>query len=308
MKKIIIAVLVIIVVGLGVYFLIPNSSEDFNVDENIILNESQVPLQTDGMNENNTAEEDEKDDSMVVIGKTIEGNNITAHKYGNGEKEILFVGGVHGGYEWNTVSLAYEAMDYLESNPVVVPDNMKVTIVPVLNPDGLNKVIGSPSRFELSGVPEVESETIPGRFNANDVDLNRNFDCDWKKTAKWQNKTVSGGDEAFSEPESQAIRDYIETEKPEAVVVWYSAAGGVFASNCHDGVLTETLKLTNVYADASGYPAYEEFNFYEITGDMVNWLAKEKIPAISVLLTNHTDIEWSKNKAGIKAILEYYTK
>ena len=33
-----------------------------------------------------------------------------------------------------------------------------------------------------------------------------------------------------------------------------------------------------------------------------------KIPAISVLLTNHTDIEWNKNLAGIKALLKLYTK
>jgi hypothetical protein len=39
---------------------------------------------------------------------------------------------------------------------------------------------------------------------------------------------------------------------------------------------------------------------------MVNWLAKENIPAISVLLTNHSDIEWTKNKAGIEAILSHY--
>jgi hypothetical protein len=92
------------------------------------------------------------------------------------------------------------------------------------------------------------------------------------------------------------------------VVVWYSAAGGVFASNCHNGVMPETLAITNVFAAASGYQAYKEFNFYTITGDMVNWLAKKNIPGISVLLTTHEDVEWSKNRAGIEALLEYYAK
>ena len=41
---------------------------------------------------------------------------------------------------------------------------------------------------------------------------------------------------------------------------------------------------------------------------MTNWLAKNSIPAISVLLTNHTDTEWSKNLAGIQALLTYYGK
>ena len=140
------------------------------------------------------------------------------------------------------------------------------------------------------------------------MDLNRNFDCDWQTTATWQNKAVSGGNAVFSEPESLAVKNYIEAKNPKAVIVYYSAAGGVFSSNCHNGVLPETNSLTNTYAKASGYPAYEEFNFYEITGDMVNWLAKKNIPSISVLLTNHKDTEWTKNLAGVKAILNFYAK
>jgi hypothetical protein len=119
---------------------------------------------------------------------------------------------------------------------------------------------------------------------------------------------VSGGTGAFSEPESLAIKNYVEAGKPVAVVTWYSAAGGVFASSCHNGVSTETNKLTELFSKASGYPAYQDFDFYEITGDMVNWFARENIPAISVLLTNHTDIEWTKNKAGFEALLNYYAK
>ena len=95
---------------------------------------------------------------------------------------------------------------------------------------------------------------------------------------------------------------------PTAVVVWYSSAGGVFASSCHNGVSTETNAIMKVFAKASGYPAFSSFDFYATTGDMVNWLAKNNIPAISVLLTNHTDTEWSKNKAGVDALLKYYTK
>lgn len=242
----------------------------------------------------------------TVIGTSAGGRNITAYHYGTGDKEVLFVGGIHGGYEWNTVLLAYQMMDYFKANPEVIPVNETVTIIPVLNPDGLNKTVGTADRFTQADVPTPESATISGRFNGNNVDLNRNFDCDWQANATWQNNPVSGGTAAFSEPESQAARDYITAHNPAAVIVWYSAAGGVFASSCHNGILPETLTLTNTYANASGYPAYEEFNFYAITGDMVNWLAKEKIPAISVLLKNHTDVEFEKNRAGVEAILTHY--
>jgi len=177
-----------------------------------------------------------------------------------------------------------------------------------LNPDGLIKVVGAAERFTSEDVSPSQAVQTSGRFNANNIDLNRNFDCDWQSAGKWQNTAVNGGSKVFSEPESLAIKNYIETQKPKAVVVWYSAVGGVFASSCHDGVLPETNAITNIYAQASGYPAYDNFDFYQITGDMVNWLAKEKIPAISVLLSTHNDVEWDKNLAGIKALFLHYAK
>jgi hypothetical protein len=197
-------------------------------------------------------------------------------------------------------------MDYLESTPSAIPTGTRVTVIPVLNPDGLNKTVGTAERFTATQVPSSQTIRTAGRFNANNVDLNRNFDCDWQANAKWQNTDVSGGTASFSEPEARALRDYVRSAQPAAVVVWYSAAGGVFASNCHEGVLPETNTITQVYAQGSGYPAYQEFNFYEITGDMVNWLAKERVPAISVLLSDHESTEWSKNRAGINALLTHY--
>ena len=246
------------------------------------------------------------DKTKTVIGTSIENRDIVAYHFGNGSKELLFVGGIHGGYEWNTSVLAYEFMDYLKANPNIIPANLKITVIPVLNPDGLNKVTSVTGPFTAKDVSASSDLLVEGRFNASGVDLNRNFDCDWQPKGVWQKTTVSGGVSAFSEKESQAMRNYIETSKPSAVIVWYSAAGGVFASSCHNGVTTETKTLTSTFASASGYKAYDSFDFYETTGDMVNWLAKINIPAVSVILTNHTDTEWDKNRAGIEAVLEFY--
>ena len=289
MKNTIIAVVVIILIGLGFYFISTRSTV------------APVEQATTTPSTSTTTETAQIETS---IGTTKEGRDIPIFHYGEGDKEVLFVGGIHGGYEWNTTLLAYELMDYLDKNPDQIAEGVKVTVIPVLNPDGLEKVVGTDGRFTRADVPADKSATIPGRFNANNVDLNRNFDCDWQAKGVWQQTEVSGGTSAFSELESQAMRAYIEKNKPAAVVVWYSSAGGVYASNCHDGVLPETTKLTNVYAKASGDPANESFDFYEITGDMVNWLAKEKIPAISVLLTDHENVEWEKNWKGIDAVLE----
>jgi len=298
MKKTIIALVVIVLVIVGGYFIIKGSS-----NKNVVVNNNQNLATTTA-----TVNIPIENKAETIIGTSVQGLNITAYHFGTGMTELLFVGGIHGGYEWNTSLLAYNLMDYLKANPDSIPSNIKVTVIPVLNPDGLNKVVGTSSVFSVSNVPTSEADTVVGRFNANNVDLNRNFDCDWQTNGTWQNKTVSGGNTVFSEPESSAIRNYIEAQKPKAVVVFYSAAGGVFSSSCHNGILPETTTLTNIYSKASGYPAHETFDFYATTGDMVNWLAKINIPAISVLLTNHTDVEFNKNLAGAKALLKYYAK
>lgn len=297
-------VALIIIIG-GVYYF---TKETKTVDQNEVVMEGNststgaFPEVDEPVSTSTPIEKEERKD-VEAIGMSVENNPITAYHFGTGDTEILFIGGIHGGYEWNTALLGYDVVDYFKANPSVIPSNVTVTVIPVMNPDGLKKVAGTVSRFEPS---VIKGETSVGRFNANNVDLNRNFDCDWKSEGVWQNKTVSGGDSAFSEPESQAIRDYVDSHSIKAAVVWYSAAGGVFASNCHKEVLPETKALMNTYAKASGYKAYESFNFYEITGDMVNWFAKKDIPAVSVLLTNHTSTEWDKNKAGIDAILATY--
>lgn len=305
MKKTIIALVVLVLIGLGVYFFIQNRDV------------AQVPVVDAPITTSTTTEVEPTnsidttkpvDTTKTVIGVSVENRAITAYHYGAGAKELLFVGGIHGGYEWNTALVAYELMDYLTANPATIPANVKVTVIPVLNPDGLKKVVGKEGRFTKADVSTSEATVISGRFNANNVDLNRNFDCDWQTEGVWMTETVSGGSKAFSERESIAFKEYVEAHSPAGVVVWYSSAGGVFSSSCHNGVLPETKTLTNTFAKASGYPAYESYDFYKLTGDMVNWLAKKNIPAISVLLTTHQDTEWTKNLEGIKAVLNYYAK
>jgi len=302
MKNTIIAVIIIALLGGGIYWIMSSPKDSMNKDT------QNTDVVTD-TSKNELKEEVVVDKTKTVIGTSVGGNEITAYHFGEGEKELLFVGGIHGGYAWNTVSVAQNLVDYLKASPDAVPENIKVTVVPVLNPDGLEKVTATTTAtFLVADVATNVSVLESGRFNGNTVDLNRNFDCDWQENAKWQSKNVSGGTAAFSEPESKAIKTYIEAHNPAGVVVWYAAAGGVYASSCHNGVSQETTKLTEVFAKASKYPAYKSFDFYATTGDMVNWLAKMNIPAISVLLTNHTDVEWSKNKAGIEAMLAHYAQ
>lgn len=302
MKKTII-ILMVIIIAIVAYLLLRDSEQNTYNKEGITSEDVTKEPDSDA---------DEKSDPMqekqTVIGTSVQGNEISAYHFGTGNNEILFVGGLHGGYSWNTSLLMYELIEYLENNSEIVPENIKVTVIPVMNPDGLEDVVGKTGRFSKSDVSTTTELLNSARFNSNNVDLNRNFDCEWQSVGTWKSAIVSGGSEPFSEPESQALRSYVQKVNPVGAVVWYSSAGGVYSSSCKNGVSTQTSDLTKEFAKASGYPPFKDFDFYEITGDAVNWLAKENIPAISILLTNHQDTEFNKNILGIKAVLDYYAQ
>ncbi len=305
MKYIFFGLVLILLLGGGYYFVSNTNKSAYTAEEATTPIAAPTPpvSETATTSETVTARPPRE-----TIGTSADGNDIVAYHFGEGDTELLFIGGIHGGYSVNTSLLAFTLIDHLEANPDLIPDNVTVTVIPVLNPDGLKRVTGSTDRFDIDDVKADTATKIAGRFNGNEVDLNRNFDCEWKQEGTWQSRTVSGGDAAFSEPEAAAIKKYVAEFRPAAAVVWYSAAGGVYASSCTDSVTDDTSILMNTYAAAADYEADDSFDFYAITGDMVNWLAKENIPAISVLLTDHTNVEWSKNRAGIEAVLSNFAE
>lgn len=242
----------------------------------------------------------------TVIGQSVQDRNIDAYTYGNGKTHIVFVGGIHGGYEWNTVVLAYKFVDYFDTNPKVIPTDLTVTIIPDANPDGVFKVTGNPGNFTIADVSTDTQVLALGRFNADDVDLNRNFDCKWQPKSTWQSKTVSAGTVPFSEPEAQALRDFLLKNNPSVVVFWHSQSGTIYASQCENGILPETLNTMNSYAKDSGYPTVKTFDAYATTGGADDWLASIDVPAFTVELKTHDTIEWQQNLAGVLALFKYY--
>jgi len=243
-----------------------------------------------------------------VIGKSVEGRAITAYTFGEGTRHLLFVGGIHGGYEWNSVLLAYKFLDYFTANPSLVPNTLTVTIIPSLNPDGVYAVVGKEGRFTPADVTTSAVVAASGRFNANHIDLNRNFDCKWQPNSTWRSEVVGAGSAPFSEPEARALRDFVHTHLPDAVVFWHSQANAVYASECEEGILPHTLTVMNAYAGAAGYPAVDSFDAYAITGDAEGWLASIGIPAVTVELATHESIEWEKNLAGVNALFTLFAR
>ncbi len=246
--------------------------------------------------------------SINIIGSSIEGRDIESYTFGTGETNVLFVGGIHGGYEWNSSLLAYEMIDHLNSNDIV-PPNLTVHIIPTLNPDGLFEATNQEGRFYKENIPDVDIHTTGiGRFNANGVDVNRNFDCRWTANGTWRGRAASGGEAPFSEPEAQVLRDYVIEINPAMAAFWHSRANNVYGSECGEAVTAETLTLMSTYAKAAGYGEVPVFDAYVVTGAAEDWLAGQGIPTISVELDTRTSSEFDKNLAGTTAVLGLYSE
>jgi predicted deacylase len=222
----------------------------------------------------------------TLVGLSVEGRAILARSFGSGSKHLLLVGGIHGGWESNTITLINQLMTHFAANPDEILPHMTITLIPAANPDGLVK-----GREEM------------GRFNANGVDLNRNWGCEWSADAVWRNQSVNAGDRAFSEPETQYIVDFIRQTRPDTVLFYHSAAGGVFAGNCEGD--HGSMLMAEILGQATGYSYGQPFTAYRVTGTAASWVDGEGIPSADVELFSWTDSEFERNLAGIRALQEW---
>lgn len=242
----------------------------------------------------------------IQLGFSEGGNPINVYKFGNGANKILFVGGVHGGYEWNSILLAYEAIEYFAENSEAVPNSATLYIIPSANPDGQKQAGLGVGPFPPGSYPA----NINNRYNYNGVDINRNFDCKWTSDPQGPGGlllTGKGGTSVFSEKESQILRNFIITHKPKASVFWHSAGGFISPAGCGDSLYqsSSSVELANTYG---GYRVITDSNpfSYQITGDITNWMETIGLSGISVELQSRNNSEFSRNMPGMLKILQKY--
>lgn len=227
--------------------------------------------------------------NTFTLGTSVEGRDILAWQFGSGEHVLLLVGGIHTGFEANTVLLVNELIAHFESVPADVLPGIRLVLVPLLNPDGL-----------------ALGRRAEGRFNANRVDLNRNWGCEWSAEAYWKDELVNPGPRAFSEPETLALAQWIRTQRPSAALFYHSAASGVFAGNCNDGHGSD--ELAAVLGEATGYAYGQPFTAYPVSGTESNWVDGLGIPAVDVELSGTRESEFTRNLNGVMAVQRWLTR
>lgn len=226
----------------------------------------------------------------IVIGYSVENRPLEVYRFGTGQTERLIVAGMHGGYEYNTILLADELIAYLNEHPEMVPENVTLYILRALNPDG-----------------EARSHSYEGRVNANNVDLNRNWDAnwqaDWPRANCWNYYRVSPGTGPNSEPETQALLAFIEAHHFDALINYHSAALGIFNGGLPPDDFS--IRLAQAVDKVTNYPYPPVDIGCEYTGGFTDWADEHGIAALDVELTDHTHTDFEMNLRVLEVLLNW---
>lgn len=211
-----------------------------------------------------------------------------------GEPEILFVGGHHA-REWIAVDVPlllakHLATQYNADSAVrSLVDNREIWVVPLLNPDGHQYSVTNDRLWRKN-----RRNNGDGTFG---VDLNRNYSFEWGGPGS-SGDTFSEtyrGPSAFSEPETQVIRDLASGHDFLAMISYHNYSQLVLFPWGHtnapapDEALLSQLAVTmadsilNVHGKR--YVPEQSSDLYLASGDATDWLYGEtRVPSYTIEL------------------------
>jgi len=164
------------------------------------------------------------------IGKTWEDRDIiavtiTKNVKKNKDKPALFYTGTIHAREWIGIELSLSFAKYILEHIDYEPqlnallNRSTLYMVPCANPDGFEY-----SRNHFSFWRKNRRRNSDGSFG---VDLNRNFEVGFSPN-KDTTSNVYSGPAPFSEPETQALRDFVLDHKNITIALDYHSQGNVF--------------------------------------------------------------------------------
>ncbi len=202
----------------------------------------------------------------------------------------MIVAGIHGGDEWNTVTLANQLIEYLDQDSSLIPDSVKLYILPNLNPDG-----------------EARAHNKYGRLNHHGVDLKRNFPVnwqrDWNRSGCWNYLPSSGGTGPGSEAETQALMKFIDDHRIQGLISYHSAALGVFPGGFPWDENASRLAQSIAAVSSYRFPPIDTGCTY--SGTLADYAVANGIAAVDLELTDHIDTDFDQNLQVLSVLLNF---
>ncbi len=178
-------------------------------------------------------------ESSEVFGRSVQGRPLWAHVLGQGPEVTLVFAAVHGN-EWATPYLVEQLRAHLKRHPEWL-QGRRAVLVPVLNPDGLNR---------------------RSRVNARGVDINRNYPGTWRRPRRGEG--FRPGAYPASEPETQAMIRLTNKYRPHKIVSIHQPLHCLAYSGARSRNLARAIARENGYRITSniGYPTPGGFGAY----------------------------------------------
>ncbi|MFA6436263.1 MAG: M14 family zinc carboxypeptidase [Candidatus Gracilibacteria bacterium] len=238
-----------------------------------------------------------KEIKSFTIGNSVQGQPILCFQIGNGPRKFLYTAGIHGN-EIGTVKLMHHFINWAHKNHALL-SNFTLFIIPCINPDGYHLARRHPDYFKGG---------LMGRFNANQVDLNRNFDTpDFKQKSEWsfgkdyaEKVDVYCGEYGGSEPEVKALTEFIKNKKIQTLFMFHNAGRDVMGNS-----LPQAQKLAKQYAEKTGFQFIKEGHWKKLqqTGTAAEWCDLNHVAYIEIEGYLRWGSDWKKQKEAIKASL-----
>lgn len=214
------------------------------------------------------------------IGNSVLKREIPEILVGSGTKRVHYNGSFHAN-EWITTPIILTFLnDYLLSltNQTTIRglftfpfyQQTTLSIVPMVNPDGVNLVLNGPPANEpwRSRVVELNNGSLDfsdWKANIRGVDLNDQFPANWDRerarNPKYPGPRDYGGERPLSEPEAIAIAD-LTRRRDFARVLALHTQGEVIYWGYENLEPPESEVLVNEFSRVSGYESVQTIESY----------------------------------------------
>lgn len=230
---------------------------------------------------------------LSSIGQTIEGRDIWALKITDNpdsaepDEEAIFLKGVTHAREWATHETMLYIAEYLTSRYATDPqvqrivDRSVVWLVPIANPDGFWYTWNGPA--QQNARMWRKNRRVNVGSSCLGVDINRNYSYNWAFDNSGSNSNKCAetyrGASAASEPETQAIQNFVAAQKPVISVSYHSYSQlWLFAWGYTTGVTPESFtsmraiarRLSQLVYGVHGkdyVPGQSSYTIYRTNGD-----------------------------------------